>query len=352
MAHGPGTSGVARHNNFDLLRHLAASTVLWTHSFSLSRGPSDPLPGWLGAFGVNVFFAISGYLVVKSWTDRRDALAFVEARALRIFPALVASVLLCAFIVGPALSTYPLASYAADWRLRWFVVGNISMLLQVEELPGLFMSNPHPGVVNGSLWTLPREVSMYLAVLGIGLLALRKRPFVPLLVGFVVILALASWKFHAQDQVETSLTLTRVSRYFAAGAIMFLTEQLWGRGTWLVAALAGGIAMLVVGGTLKLVFLPWIVVAGMLGIAMALRLPLVGGRWHHDLSYGLYVYAYPTQQVLMAFLPDLGGYLTFVTSLVLTAGVAWMSWRFVERPALALKGRLPRPFGKLRRVSE
>ena len=99
LAHG-------RDNNFQLIRLVAAAFVVVFHSFALTgRWTHEPL--WrlapelnFGALGVKIFFVISGFLVTQSWLARRAAAPFVVARALRIYPALVAATLLTIVLAG------------------------------------------------------------------------------------------------------------------------------------------------------------------------------------------------------------------------------------------------------------
>ena len=61
-----------RRNNFDVLRLLAASLVLFSHSYALtaSTEPFADVSGWtLGEVGVVMFFAMSGFLIAKSWNE-------------------------------------------------------------------------------------------------------------------------------------------------------------------------------------------------------------------------------------------------------------------------------------------
>lgn len=329
-------------NNFDLLRHIAAILVLWWHSFILSASSRDPLGGTFidGPLGVNIFFVISGYLITESWFRRNDALTFVEARLLRIMPALIASVLLCACVIGPLLTSATLAEYFADWRLRWFVAGNISMLWMGEELPYLFLDNPHPSVVNGSLWTLPKEAAMYGVVLGVGLLCRWRRlsgAFIPI---FAAAFAYATWRFIESAQTEHALTFLRVSRYFLAGAILGrMTFDARANAVW---ALALSAVMLTLPDSrfIQAIVPPLALACGVLALA---RMPMpaaISGRWKVDLSYGLYIYGYPLQQVIFHFHKQLDGYAVFFMALCLTALLALASWLLLEKPALAQQGRL------------
>jgi peptidoglycan/LPS O-acetylase OafA/YrhL len=95
-----------RDNNFNLIRFLAASAVLLSHSFPLSNGDptTEPLRSWLGLsageIAVDVFFLTSGFLVAGSLLTRHSVSGFAVARALRIYPAMVVSVLLTVPVVG------------------------------------------------------------------------------------------------------------------------------------------------------------------------------------------------------------------------------------------------------------
>ena len=54
-----------------------------------------------------------------------------------------------------------------------------------------------------------------------------------------------------------------------------------------------------------------------------------------DLSYGMYLYAFPVQQVILGARPDFG--YPILACMVLTAPLALLSWHLVERPALRWK---------------
>lgn len=55
-----------------------------------------------------------------------------------------------------------------------------------------------------------------------------------------------------------------------------------------------------------------------------------------DLSYGLYIYGFPVQQTLVYFFrPDANTLI--ISSILVTAVFAYMSWHLIEKPALKLK---------------
>jgi peptidoglycan/LPS O-acetylase OafA/YrhL len=194
-----GDLAVGRDNNFNLLRFFAASLVLLFHCYALighhvSELPFPTVVGFmdLGLIGVAIFFAISGFLIAQSVTRSRSILAYVEARVLRIMPALVLATAFCVFIVGPTATTLPQAEYwrdAATWRYFFHTIA----LGPQWYLPGVFEGIAYPGAVSGSLWTIPVEVWCYvvigiLSVLGIGKLQWA----------FMVFLLVAVFCLHAR----------------------------------------------------------------------------------------------------------------------------------------------------------
>ncbi|HEX8075096.1 MAG TPA: acyltransferase family protein, partial [Thermoleophilaceae bacterium] len=94
-------------NNFGLLRLAAASLVLVSHAFLLT-GRDDPALGaareTLGDLAVTGFFAISGFLVARSWCRDPRMGAYFARRALRILPALWVVILVGAYVIGPLFS--------------------------------------------------------------------------------------------------------------------------------------------------------------------------------------------------------------------------------------------------------
>jgi len=103
-------------NNLTALRWLAASLVLYGHSFVFLGLPEPLFLQWvpLGPLGVYIFFAISGYLVSQSWDRDPHLFRFLQRRALRIFPGLAVCTILCVMVLGPLLTTLDLKTYFSN----------------------------------------------------------------------------------------------------------------------------------------------------------------------------------------------------------------------------------------------
>jgi len=128
---------------------------------------------------------------------------------------------------------------------------------------------------------------------------------------------------------------------FAAGSLLFLFGDRF-RANLLTAGIAL-VALIVIGllglipqlGTLPLAYL-------LLTLGNVLPLHRVGRSF--DISYGVYIYAWPVQQTLaLAFHPQLPVPLFILLSFVGTLPLAFLSCWLIERPALALKRRPARP---------
>lgn len=328
-----------RENNFDFLRMVAASLVLYSHHFSLT-GRAEPsffsLHSW-GGFAVLIFFVISGYLVTQSWHSDPNVLRFSLRRVLRIWPALTVVVTLTALVLGPAVSRFSASDYFSD-PATWRYFYNLEMT-PVFVLPGVFENNPYPLGVNGSLWTIPIEVRCYvifaiLAAIGLwrwrGTLA-------------VVTILFAIWYFFESgpdlhnNQIQYSMELTL---YFFSGAALFTLRQHWQARPrlWLATSLIfGSIATLSGYHYLGLaLMLPYAVI--LFGTSSTKWIKSAGR--FGDFSYGIYLFAYPTQQTIIHFLyPQFGFLTTLVLAAIITLMCAVLSWNFIEKTALRLKPR-------------
>src|SRR3954468_11634176 len=163
---GQRSDSVERHNNFDLLRLLAALSVIFSHAFLLAENSQDHDPlmiltggqAILGLAGVFVFFTISGYLITQSFETTRSPFVFLAKRALRIFPGLLGCLLICVFMIGALVTTLPLSEYLARPETYLFLLHNAVLDIDYNRLPGVaFWPGNIGGIVNGPLWSLPCE---------------------------------------------------------------------------------------------------------------------------------------------------------------------------------------------------
>lgn len=341
---------VTKANNFNLIRLVAASMVVFNHSFPLALGPpnADPLKALtgkdMGWVAVDVFFVISGMLIARSWCTSRSIISYAWARFLRIYPALVVACIACVAVIGPCFTSIDASQYWADPQILNFAVKNSTLLMGVSYwLPGVFTDLPYPGVVNGSLWTLPYEMLMYVAIpvllcVASVLARVGRLLSVPVIALILALSLVAANAVNGLDSDGAPRQLLRLSSCFAAGsAFYFWLDRI--RLCWKVffgfsmalALSAASEGMFHVCYTLTL---PYIVLfLGLVPKGPVLRFNALG-----DFSYGVYIYSFPIQQALVATLADLSPADLFLLAYPLTFIAAVLSWHLVEKPALSLKG--------------
>ncbi len=330
-----------RDNNYNFVRHVAAAMVIFTHSYGLTgHGLNEPLMHLIGQsfsyFAVNSFFVLSGFLITASWLNSESPSIFIASRITRIFPALWVCVFLCLFVVGPLFTNLSLQDYFSGRDFFVFAAENSTLLLRgvYHYLPGVF-TNPAIFLdhsVNVSLWTLPIELKMYLAVLLLGLIGMFRFPKV--VVFLYAILVSVHW-FSVSDS-----ELYRLGAYFAGGMIFYLYRNQIPLSYKIAALLlvfnaAGYWFSRVVGSDIQTIVLPYLV----LTLAYLPKGFIRQFNQMGDYSYGLYIFAFPIQQILINVgIRDTA--LHIVLSYFLTLMVAVLSWHFIESPALKKRGEV------------
>lgn len=340
-------------NNFDFIRIAAASFVLIGHSSDvllnqpLLWDPGKLLFGFsMQSLGVLIFFIISGYLVTSSFENRKSLFIFIISRVLRIFPALIVIVLLSVFVLGTALTTVSMQDYFNSEFTKHYLQ-NMTLYRMYYYLPGVFETNPIGSSVNASLWTLPYEFTCYLYIALAGMVSLLNSKWVSLTL-FVVYF---SSYIYFQDEIDRIVipiigidfkTFFIPFLYFLAGSQYYkfrssISYNFWG------LLICGAITVLVKTGYLHHQFLIPVLPYLVLAFAFSKVMKLYHFARYGDFSYGLYLYAFPVQQLIVYFAPvkpDL--WMMIFLSFVFTVPFAFFSWHVVEKRALSLKHK----FGK------
>lgn len=336
---------MAHQNNFAALRIFAAMLVLVSHSWPLTGHLVDPLMMVTsnrltgGTLGVMIFFAMSGFLVTESYLRRNSLMNFFEARALRLFPALAAA-LVVAILIGASVTTLSAADYFSRSQTWEYFARNLFLDLRYE-LPGVFANTPYPRAVNGSLWTLPTEWFMYCVVGLLGILAVLRHQAVAsvVLVGAIAVLYIAP-ELVLKLPLSIPVSMTVSMQAFMVGMLFQLNKasMRW-RLTWVAGLFA--LAVLAAGQPVLGPFAVMLAVSyATLWFALAAPIRLHRADAWGDPSYGLYVYAFPVQQSLVFAMPGLSPGKLAVLSGLTTLVLAYASWWTIEKPALALRGKL------------
>jgi peptidoglycan/LPS O-acetylase OafA/YrhL len=331
-----------RPSGFDYLRLGLATSIFLAHTMIASYGFVYALQVWSGparpllALLLPMFFALSGFLVAGSLERCLTVVSFVGLRVLRIMPALAVETVLSAVVLGPIFTDLALVNYFSDPEFRsyfWNLLGNVQF-----NLPGVFRNTPWPRVVNGQLWTLPYELYCYAAITALVLLGVwhRKRLFLPVLV--LVNVGIFVWALRAGLHRGVTVTGTILVQSFLFGIAghLYRARILWSGKIALAAAAAMLVCLSSPGGDF-LAALPCAYLTVYLGLLQPKR---IAALFRGDYSYGIFLYGFPIQQAVMATLGPQPWFVNFLIAFPITVVIAMFSWRFVERPALALRSKL------------
>lgn len=334
-------------NNFDIIRLFAAVLVIYGHAFPLTGVvPPVLLGNSVQAFGVKIFFVISGFLITASWNSDPNPIRFAIRRALRIIPGLTLVVFLAAFVLGPIFTTISLSEYFGNMRFAKYFL-NILFYINYD-LPGVFRSNIYPIAVNGSLWSLSVEVLMYLVLPLVLLFGVRIKNPKRTLVIFTFIMIIANLYIRVFQPnlrfVIYSMSLSSVldvaPYFFIGSSYSFLSAQ--PKMNLQVAFLAFLISMIcpltaIWSEIVLYLVLPYAV----LSFAYASPAAFAKVGRFGDFSYGLYLFGFPVQQMIVAILGhEMGPILNFAFSFIISLFLSVVSWHLVEKRAQSLKLRL------------
>ncbi len=340
-------------NRFDVLRLLAAWLVLYNHSFVLTASSEIE---WISRFlkfdtasglAVALFFTISGYLIYNSLENSQSAKDFLIKRILRIYPALIGVVLFTIFIVGPLSTELTISNYFNDIKtFQYFKT--ISGINIKYELPGVFENFPEKSV-NGSLWSIALELRCYLILFLLSLIPFSMR--VKILLAVIILLATLFFR-PLESASDLSGKFFGIAYQFNKFGLMFFLGALFASCKnfvshkflnylgfiCLVVFLIlltediSKVSMIIYNFIIPIIFL-WI------GLQFSF-LPRISEQIG-DISYGIYLYAFPIQQLLVYYRIGVNNVtMHIIISTFLTFLLAYISWKYIEFPSLKFKKKL------------
>ena len=335
-----------RVNNFDLLRLLAALQVAVVHSLGLLKPGyfARLLEGGLDRFpGVPIFFVISGILISKSYEHTESFHNYLRNRCLRIFPGLWACLVVSVAVIL-ALGVGSLGRITAPGWLLWWA----AQMSIFQNFQATFLRPPITNL-NPSLWTIPIELEFYIVLPALyGILRLRSR------LGNMRLLAIALASLAVQQLIVNShqsvaqvrvyswlnVTLAPYLWMFLMGVAiqrnwstvrgwLFGRAHWWGLAYLMVCAATGWLRVGTGGNNISPVYL--LPLAGLV-VSLAMSAPQLSNMIlrHHDVSYGLYLYHMLVIYLLMG-LAAPSGWLAFAAAIIVSLGLAALSWTLIEK---------------------
>lgn len=343
-----------KKNNFDLIRLVAAAQVMLFHTMHYMAVPVGSLKTIVAYLpGVPAFFFVSGFLISASWERNSDLRTFCVNRALRIFPALWAVLF---FSILTLLLFYDMAILRAN--VVTLVLWSISQVTILQDWIPDFTRGYGIGGMNGSLWTIPVELSFYaftpiiywtgkkfarggveLILLGTIVLSFGLQYAV---YGFQDQIPVLAWKLITKSPlpwvgmfccgVVAQRHLPAIYPWVAGRAPLFIAAYV------LISILSHYLPVypLLNGDSNSMGIINYMALCGLiLAVAYSWRSLAERLLQRNDISYGVYIFHIP---VINMFVHNgITGWTGFVSALLIAVGLASMSWFFVEKPALGLR---------------
>ncbi|HHJ19771.1 MAG TPA: acyltransferase [Gammaproteobacteria bacterium] len=343
-----------RINNFDAMRFFLAIMVIVSHAFVLTLG-DDPLTMdtddfeplfqfsggqiTIGDLAVNSFFLVSGFLVTHSYLRSRGYGDYFLKRVRRIYPGFIVAIMVSLGVAWIAGGT---AVFSAGNLTN---SAGLALILHPSQLFSAFPENPVPGVVNGSLWTIQYEFWCYILVAMGGLFALVQRR--GLLLGFLVFFATIAclqevFKLYVglgsfEVILGVPIFWPRLLSYFFAGACFYLwRDRIPHNNQWAAFAVFVLGVSLFIPYAVYLTF-PFALTYLVMWLSYHPKIRFDQFARHGDFSYGIYLYAFPVQQLLIYFHVANTPLSNILLAVPLTIACGALSWHFVEKPFLIRK---------------
>lgn len=343
-----------RQNNFDFLRLLFASTVIFSHSFPLTKNPeiiSVLTNGQIGLGGlsVEIFFIISGYLILNSLKFSKTALNYFWKRCLRLYPALIVMLIFTLIVI---YFVYQGDNIFLEKNFWSYVPNNLRLYRTQYNVTGVFENNLYPGAINGSLWSLCYEFTMYIFILLLFPFKNNKKVLVSILLIFFLFTTYAHYfnqtlfldAFH-KIKLESNL-IYKLASFFIAGSLLSLID-LNKYNTLPIKLSLFAIILATIFfnfyATISIILVPIFIL--LVGLSFSKILNYIPNKIG-DISYGVYIYGFLVQQTLMNYY-NFNPYVLCVLSLIITYFLSYLSWHFVEKKCIKYKNLFSNKTNKL-----
>jgi peptidoglycan/LPS O-acetylase OafA/YrhL len=340
----------ANNNNFGFLRLFFASLVIVSHSPEIidqnrSREILTNIFGTIsfGELAVDSFFLISGYLILKSFYSTSSVKSYFTKRILRIYPGFIVASLFCIFIVTPLAGSWSLILNLHP--IDWLTTVTKLLILDSPEVNGLLLGN-EPFALNGAMWSVWLEFLCYISIPVFFLLGFhKKRLYIAITITvaslflFLLITHKDIWLPYPL-RISASLSTRLLTAFLIGGAFYHFRDRIiWNKNL----SLASFVLLIVCLNFEYTAELGYFIFGGYLIFNFALNyknktLNQIGTK--NDISYGVYLYAWPIQMLIVQRYPSISPTMMTLATMACVAILGYLSWIYVEQPFMKMKKRL------------
>ena len=336
-----------RRNNFDIIRLVAALQVVIIHGYEhLGFNGNSAIIKLIGAFpGVPIFFVVSGFLISASYERSTSIKSYFKNRVLRIYPALWSCLLIS--VITIFLFFKPETTFISffSWIIAQLSIGQV---YNPDFLRGYGV-----GVLNGSLWTIPIEIQFYILLPLIYVIFKKVKDSNVFLISAILILAILNQLFNGQLLNERTIMIKFISITVLPYLFLFLLGVFLEKNLVLVEKYLANKAKWYL-----LIYMTAVIVSYLIGIryqgnhinpisALLLSCLTISAAYSkvdifrnilkgNDISYGVYIYHMVFINMLLH-ISTFEPIVNFIITFLLTTLFAYLSWKIVEEPTLALK---------------
>jgi len=330
-----GNSAVVNNNSFNFLRFVAASSVLYSHHFPLAGLAEPVVPGYgvaLGSVGVHIFFAMSGFLIFQSLERNHRLSSFLVARFLRIVPNLVFSLVVTSFVM-----LFWFRNFENLYGHLEFILLNITSFAHVPiyGIAGVLAGRPSEAI-NGSLWTLQYEVFFYFLLFFIYLWVRKTKIILFIMLGVLMIPNI--------DNLISNINFLSFQlnvHYLSILGISFFSGTLIAAYWTTISQWKSTIS--VVSVALLFLLYPTILAGTPIYYSISALLIVCLGSMNFacsferygDGSYGIYIFAFPVQQLCLISIPSF--WLSMAFAFIITTFLGYFTWHTFEERCLSYR---------------
>jgi len=346
---------VSRYSGLTDIRLLLAFSVILGHCRPLLEGNGSRNLG-VGSFdfasmGVRGFMFLSGMLIIGS-AKKHNLKRFLLRRIARIYPAFIFCLLTTILVILPIFGF----ANGINWRITWldnqgsfgFLLNNMFLAIrqyQVIPYTDLFI---YKGAVNGSLWSLWPEFCGYIIIYFIASISFT-RAFTWFSACVILTTINLSPRLHSvfidlvgklPVYISSSQSSIWMGTYLCVGVVYaYCAKRIKLSPLFAILSLAmviicsvffpepGAAQYLVIEITYLLAF-PYLILCICWILPAFIKLSF-------DCSYGVYVYGFTVQQLIVYYLgSNLNYALLFILTCMLTIPISMASWFLIEKPCL------------------